>query len=323
MKKRLFVSISLPIEWQDAFADFAKQFQSRDIGWTPKEDIHITACFLGEVEEKHIGDIKEKLKSLCACTKPFSLLYEKIDFAPPDMPPRMVWAVFAPSDAYRQFVEEIQEVLRNFLSVKPHKEVFPHATLARFKNPGLAKEIDITRSLLGIDSVDIFSVELVESILGSAGVQYKTLETFSLSKKIKTYQILSHTADVRLKAEGHTIEELFCAALRGMAEIQNAKRARQPADENEKVKKEIHITSPDQTALLIDFLSEALAQSHIEKTVFDEVIVKKLSDTKLEAEITGERVEGFGEDIKAVTYHGAQIIKNAAGNYEVTILFDI
>ncbi|MCR4284080.1 MAG: RNA 2',3'-cyclic phosphodiesterase [Parcubacteria group bacterium] len=323
MKKRLFVSISLPLEWQDAFADYCKQFQAHDMGWTPKENIHITACFLGEVEEKHIGDIKEKLKSLCAHTEPFSLLFEKVDFAPPNMSPRMVWAEFSQSDAYRQFVEEMQKELRSFLSVEPHEEIIPHATLARFKNPALVKEIDLSKSLPELTSFDVRFVDLVESRFDSAGVRYETLETFPLSKKIKMYQILSHTADVRLKAEGSTIEELFCAALRGMAEIQNAKRTRQPADENEKVKKEIHITSPDQTALLIDFLSEVLAQSQIEKTVFDEVIVKKLSGTELKAEVTGERVEGFGEDIKAVTYHGAEIIQNDAGNYEVTILFDI
>lgn len=136
---------------------------------------------------------------------------------------------------------------------------------------------------------------------------------------MRAHYILSHTADVRLKAEGSTPEELFCAALEGMAEIQSAQRKAQ----SEKLTKEIKIVSADTTALLIDFLSEALAQSHIEKAVFNEVKFTKLSDTGLEAEIFGERAEGFGEDIKAVTYHGAEVVKNDAGNYEVTILFDI
>lgn len=140
---------------------------------------------------------------------------------------------------------------------------------------------------------------------------------------MKTHQILSHTADVRVKAEGSTLEELFCAALEGMAEIQNAQRIRQLAEKSEKLTKEIKIASTDTTVLLVDFLSEALAQSHIEKAVFQEARFEKLTDNELSCEISGERVDGFGEDIKAVTYHGAQIIKNDAGNYEVTILFDI
>ena len=148
---------------------------------------------------------------------------------------------------------------------------------------------------------------------------------------MKSHHILSHTADVRLRAEGSTQEELFRTALEGMAEIQNAKRIRQRAEQSERIEKNIKITSTDQTALLIDFLSEALAQSQIEKAVFDEVRFTKIFDARstssgrveLEAEISGARVEGFGEDIKAVTYHGAEIVKNVAGNYEATILFDI
>lgn len=136
---------------------------------------------------------------------------------------------------------------------------------------------------------------------------------------MRAHQILSHTADVRLRAEGSTLEELFCAALEGMAEILEARIMKHES----RIKKNIEIRSSDQTALLVDFLSETLAQSHIEKAVFDAVKFIKLSNEEFEAEISGERVDGFGEDIKAVTYHGAQIIKNDAGNYGVTILFDI
>ncbi|MBI5913243.1 archease [Candidatus Azambacteria bacterium] len=136
---------------------------------------------------------------------------------------------------------------------------------------------------------------------------------------MRAHQILSHTADVRLRAEGSTIEELFCAALEGMAEIQSARITNHEL----RITKNINMKSVDRTALLIDFLSEVLAQSQIEKAVFDTVAFVKLTNTELEAEISGERAEGFAEDIKAVTYHGAEIVQNSAGNYETTILFDI
>lgn len=184
MTKRLFISISLPVVWQDALAEYCRQFSVRDAQWTPKENIHITACFLGDTQEEFVGEIKEKLNDLCARFEPFSLSFEKIDFAPPGMPPRMVWVMFAPSDAYRRFVEEIQETLRIFLTAPPHKEVIPHATLARFKNPGLAKEIDLLKSLPKLTSFDVRSAELVESRLDPAGVRYETIETFSLSKQV-------------------------------------------------------------------------------------------------------------------------------------------
>ncbi len=181
MTQRLFVSISLPIQWQDIFAEYCKQFSVREVRWTPKENIHITMCFLGDVEEEHIEEIKEKLKKLCAYTEPFSLSFENISFAPPGMSPRMLWAMFRESDAYARLVKDTQEMLRSFLSVEPHKDVIPHATLARFRNSALAQEIDITKSLPELASFDVRSVELVESRLDPPDVRHEKLETFLLN----------------------------------------------------------------------------------------------------------------------------------------------
>lgn len=178
MTKRLFVSISLPAEWQNAFVDYYAQFSVRDVRWTPKENVHITVCFLGDVDEAHIGGIQEKIKNVCANAESFSLSFENISFAPPGMPPRMVWAMFAPSEAYQQLAEDMQEALRSFLNVEPHEDVVPHATLARFKTPVLTKEIDVTKVQSGFTSFEVCSVELVASRLDLADVRYEALETF-------------------------------------------------------------------------------------------------------------------------------------------------
>lgn len=184
MLKRLFISISLPQEWQKIFADYSEQFSVYDVRWTPRENIHITACFLGDVREESIDEIKEKIKEICARTEPFTLSFEKIDFAPPGMPPRMVWAVFAHSDPYARLVKEMQEALKEFLAVEPHKDLIPHATLARFKNPAFAREIDVARVQPGPTSLDVRSIEFMESRLDPAGVRYEKLETFLFGKEI-------------------------------------------------------------------------------------------------------------------------------------------
>lgn len=184
MKKRLFVSIAIPVEWRDAFVEYYTECAVRDVRWTPKENIHITACFLGDVDVVHIDDIKEKLKNLCARIESFSLSFENISFAPPGMPPRMIWVMFAPSDAYLKLTEEMQETLRSFLSVEPHTETVPHATLARFKNPGLAREIDLSKSLPKLATFDVRSVTLVESRLDPVDVRHEALETFLFGKTV-------------------------------------------------------------------------------------------------------------------------------------------
>lgn len=137
---------------------------------------------------------------------------------------------------------------------------------------------------------------------------------------MRNYKLLPHTADVRLYVEADTPEELFKGALNGMAEILKKGFC---AEKIETASKMLNIESIDQTSLLIDFLSEALQYSHEEKIIYCRVKIIKLEEKSLEAEIFGRGADGFDEDIKAVTYHEAEIRKNEKGNWEVTIVFDI
>ncbi len=139
----------------------------------------------------------------------------------------------------------------------------------------------------------------------------------------KNYKILAHPADVKVQALGKTKEELFLNAMRGMSAVLKVKSKKL------EVKRKISVKSLDLNALLVDFLSEVLYLSQVNKEVYDDVKFKKFSpstssgQTILEAELFGNKIESFGEDIKAVTYHGLEIKKNKKGLYETTVLFDI
>ncbi len=86
--------------------------------------------------------------------------------------------------------------------------------------------------------------------------------------------------------------------LLGMTENQRPKtRSRK------KVKREIKIKSINLPTLLVDFLNEALYLSQINKEVYFEANFKKFSNAELEGELMGQKIERFGEDIKAATYH--------------------
>lgn len=132
------------------------------------------------------------------------------------------------------------------------------------------------------------------------------------------YQVLGHTADLRLKISARTKEELFKQALKGMMSILKEK-----PEKKEKISKEIEIKSPDLVSLLVDFLNEALYSAHANKAIFPEVEFEFFGDTKLKAKISGYKIkDGFGEDIKAATYHEAEI-KKENGNFEIVLIFDI
>ena len=135
---------------------------------------------------------------------------------------------------------------------------------------------------------------------------------------MKNYEVLPHTADFKIKVFGGTKEELFSNALLAMSSALRAKI------KNKKSKiKNIKIKSLDLGALLVDFLSEVLYLTQVNKEVYTDIKFKKFFNTHLEGNLFGQKVERFGEDIKAVTYHNLDVHQREDGSWEAVILFDI
>lgn len=135
---------------------------------------------------------------------------------------------------------------------------------------------------------------------------------------MREYKILEHKADFKIQACGKTKEELFLNVLLGME-----KNMKPEILDREQAKRKIGIISLDLPALLVDFLSEALYLIQVNKEVYNDVKFIKFSDKELEAELSGQKVERFGEDIKAVTYHDLDVHQDKEGAWEATVLFDI
>ncbi len=140
----------------------------------------------------------------------------------------------------------------------------------------------------------------------------------------KQFEILPHTADVRLKVFGKTKKELFKNALLGMAEILKKSASKSDFETRSPTSNLIKVHSPDINSLLVDFLSEVLYQSQINHVLYGEAKFSKFSDNELEAEISGFEIDEFDEDIKAVTYHELDV-KKSPGNdfFETIVIFDI
>ena len=134
------------------------------------------------------------------------------------------------------------------------------------------------------------------------------------------FEFLPHTADIRMRVEASTLQELFHAALQGMHAVLH------PSEINtggERRSYQLRLSSLDSTTLLIDFLSDVLTASYEHKAIFDIFQITAFGDTSIEAELSGHMIEQFDEDIKAVTYHEADIHQNAKGNWETVVIFDI
>ncbi|HYW35959.1 MAG TPA: archease [Balneolaceae bacterium] len=137
-----------------------------------------------------------------------------------------------------------------------------------------------------------------------------------------THEILPHTADLRMRVTADTIPGLFQSGLEGLNQVLLANFDPRKSDTTA-ITKTINLESPDTTSLLIDFLSEVLTLSQIYKTIFHDLNITTLTAAQLRATITGQAVGAFDEDVKAVTYHEAEIKQNNRGKWETIIVYDI
>jgi SHS2 domain-containing protein len=129
------------------------------------------------------------------------------------------------------------------------------------------------------------------------------------------FEILQHTADVRLLVRASSTEDLFRDALHGMFAIMNTVRDGAP------VRATISVDSVDRTALLVDFLGAALSRAQIDRVAFDEIRFTRLTETEVEAELGGHQA-WFEQDVKAVTYHEADV-RFVDGEWMTMLVFDI
>lgn len=133
------------------------------------------------------------------------------------------------------------------------------------------------------------------------------------------YQILPHTADVRLRVKSETLPRLFIEALQGMTEIMK------PLEEIKArpASRHLSLEAADSTVLLIDFLNEVLSIAEINREIYTDIVWQNFSEKSLAADLIGKTVSGFAKDIKAATYHEAEVRRNTRGNWETIIVFDI
>ncbi len=138
---------------------------------------------------------------------------------------------------------------------------------------------------------------------------------------MKTIEYHQHIADLRLRIESDALDELFEAGLKGMSHV--LKKDFCNGFTEFEIEYSLNVQAADITRLLVDFLSEVLTQSYIETVVFCELEVLELNENTLVATVRGNKTDSFDEDIKAITYHEADVQKNPQGNWETFLIFDI
>lgn len=135
------------------------------------------------------------------------------------------------------------------------------------------------------------------------------------------FELLEHTADIRILAKGDNRRSLFTAALKGLCEVM--KPGYKDVSDESGPGYEFKLDSVDISALLIDFLAEALSIMQTYNVLLPGVKFENIDNHSVSGKFQGFPVRAFDEDVKAVTYHEAEVVRNDKNDFEAIIVLDL
>jgi len=142
-----------------------------------QKNIHITAKFLGEVEEKNLPKIIEALKKISV--PPFPVSAGKITVNNPKRP-HTIWCAIDDAGEGAKVFQMIEDALAPLGFARETRRFTPHATVARIKSP----DPSLFPALKDLDRTDygtctIRGMVLKKSTLLPQGPVYKDIEVMN------------------------------------------------------------------------------------------------------------------------------------------------
>jgi len=133
------------------------------------------------------------------------------------------------------------------------------------------------------------------------------------------FEMLEHPGDVKIRAQGKDLAEVFANAARGMMAFLYGEDAFQRCHPDRT--EEIMVEAGDLEALLVDWLSELLTRSNTDYRLYLAFEILEMNDHLIKANVGSCPAEAI-DDIKAVTYHELFVGKRD-GQWVVEVVFDI
>lgn len=138
---------------------------------------------------------------------------------------------------------------------------------------------------------------------------------------MKRYETFDHTADIGIRAFGKTVEEVFVNAAWALFDLLT-----DIDSVHENLSREIVMEGTDQEDLFVRWLSELLFLCEGKGYLFRDFSFSYLTATSLKAEARGEMFDPsrhqFKTEIKAVTYHQVEVVRNGE-MWAGKVIFDI
>jgi len=138
---------------------------------------------------------------------------------------------------------------------------------------------------------------------------------------MKPYKTFDHTADLGIAIRGTSEEDLFANAAFAVFDIITDLGRVEPRET-----RRVLVEGDSREDLFINFLREILYLYNGERWLLKDIRITKIDEKALEAEARGEPLDGqkheICKEIKAVTYHQAEVHKTPKG-WAARVIFDV
>lgn len=183
---RLFAAIPVP----DIIKDYAWEIKCKldtglyDIKWVEYENYHLTLKFLGEVEERKVQAIKNRLQMAAEASPPFTLSFGGLGFFPHRNRPRVIWLGAKGEVAKADFLGERIDTYLQEVGFEEEKKRSFHLTLGRIRSDKnqsrMLQQVGRMNEISPTMPVMINEFYLMESQLFSGGPKYIIQEKYEL-----------------------------------------------------------------------------------------------------------------------------------------------
>lgn len=136
-----------------------------------------------------------------------------------------------------------------------------------------------------------------------------------------SYVFLTHTADVKFRAEGVDMEEMFISAAEALNET-----IRGDISILEQEERSFEVEGSDKESLLYNFLEEFILLLESEEFLVATIKSVEVNDNKIRCVLLGDNADNykFTNDVKAVTYSEMFVREKEDGaGFECQVVLDV
>ena len=188
-KMRAFIAIELSPDLRKRLAFLEEQLKSSgaDVKWVKPDHIHLTLKFLGEIDEKQLGEITKIIQETADKNKRFLIRLASPGAFPNINSPRVIWIEIDKGDLETKEIAKILEKKTAKVGIPQESRPFSsHITLGRVRSgkncEKLVKNLENLASNSTQDSPEFLAtkITLFKSTLTPGGPIYEALKEADL-----------------------------------------------------------------------------------------------------------------------------------------------